>query len=205
MRSKPVKEKPDLRSRILSEALDQIRTQGAHHVSLRSIAKAAGCSPMATYRHFPSKEALLAEIACDGFIELRDEIDAVVREFPDDPIRQLEEVGNRYIRLALKKPQHVLTMFGSFIEEPSEYARLDEKGKTAFEGLVEIVVRCQKTGKIPAGDPLEKAVACWSMVHGFSMLFLNGNLEFLGITLKNYDRFGSMVSRVVLEGLLHQK
>jgi AcrR family transcriptional regulator len=201
----PAKRVKDLRTRLLDEALDQIRTEGAHHVSLRSIAKAAGCSPMATYRHFPSKEALLAEIACDGFIELRKEIDAVVSEFPDDPIRQLEEVGNRYIRLALKKPQHLLTMFGSFIEKPHSYAQLDEKGRTAFGGLVEVIVRCQKVGKIPAGDPIEKAVAAWSMVHGFSMLLLNGNLDFLGIDLKNYDRFASMVSRAALEGLLRQK
>lgn len=157
---------------------------------------------MATYRHFESKEALFAAIASDGFIELRGEIDAVVAAHPHDPLKQLEEVGNRYIRLALRKPEHLRIMFGSFIPNHDDFDDLEKCGDSAFEGLVEVVKRCQAAGLFPEGDPLAKAIASWSIVHGFAMLLINGNLDFLGITLKNYETFGAFVARSIIHGLV---
>jgi AcrR family transcriptional regulator len=170
-------------------------------MSMRNIAGKAGCSPMASYRHFPSKEALLAEIACEGFSELRREIDECVADFPEDPIRQLEEVGHRYIRLSLSKPEHLLTMFGAVIKDHQAYASLDKRAESAFHGLVDIVARGQELGQFPEGDPVAKAVACWSIVHGFSMLLINGNLNWLGISLKNSEEFAAFVARSIVHGI----
>jgi AcrR family transcriptional regulator len=191
-----------LKDRLMASAVASLKKQGAHELSMRTIARNAGCSTMATYRHFESKEHLLSEIACEGFLELRAEVDAGRRAHPDDPLRQLEEVGNRYIRLSLKKPEHLITMFGSVIEDYRRYDHLVQCSENAFFGLVEIIKSCQEKGLIPPGDPVPKAVVCWSTVHGFAMLLVNGNLNWLNITLNNSEEYGRLVTRSVIEGLL---
>jgi AcrR family transcriptional regulator len=190
-----------LKDRLLASAIANLKKQGVHALSMRDIARGAGCSTMATYRHFSSKEHLLSDIACEGFLELRSEIDSVVKAYPKDPVKQLEEVGARYIRMSLRKPEHLLTMFGAVIHDSHQYKDLEKCSENAFFGLVDIVKRCQEEGIIPRGDPVRKAVVCWSIVHGFSMLLLNGNLDWLGITIKNSEEFGSYVARSVIEGL----
>ncbi len=191
-----------LKERLMASAILSLKKQGAHELSMRTIARIAGCSTMATYRHFESKEHLLSEIACEGFRELRAEIDAGVKAHPDHPLKQLEEVGGRYIRLSLKKPEHLITMFGSVIADYQRYEHLVESSEHAFFGLVEIIKNCQDKGLIPSGDPVRQAVACWSTVHGFAMLLVNGNLDWLNITLKNSEEYGSFVARSVIEGLM---
>ena len=192
----------NLRDRLLSVALKEIKSQGAHGLSLRHIAKSAGCTPMATYRHFASKEALLAEIATEGFFYLRNEMLECLKDNQQNPLLQIEEAGCRYIRMALKKPEHLLMMFGGFIPNHDEFKDLKTAGDSAFFCLVDMMKNCQAARVLPKDDPIKQALAAWSIVHGFSMLIINGNLSFIGVDLKNYEEFASFVSRSVLQGLV---
>src|SRR5262245_39291725 len=57
----------DLRKALIDAALEQIAAHGAHTLSLREVARLAGVSHTASYRHFSRKETLLAAIATEGF------------------------------------------------------------------------------------------------------------------------------------------
>lgn len=175
-----------------------IKKEGAHHLSLRQVAKNASCTPMATYRHFDSKDALLAEIAKEGFGRLGAEMEEAMKAFPNNPLDQLAAVGQRYIQMALKNPEHLLMMFGGFV---SDKALLKTSGDSTFFALVDLMKRCQQHGLIPAVDPIKQAVCAWSVVHGFAMLIINGNMEFLGINLRNYQETSGFVTRAVIDGL----
>lgn len=194
-----------LREKLLAAALGEIKSVGAHELSLRHVAKLAGCTPMATYRHFSSKEALMAEIAREGFLHLHAEIQDATKEYAGDSLAQLEAVGQRYIRMALKRPEHLLMMFGGFVKNYAEFQDLKQAGDQAFFALVEIMKRCQESRQLPQIDPIKQAVSAWSIVHGFAMLMINGNLEFLGIDMKNYETHASFVARAVISGLKGQK
>src|SRR4051812_47556496 len=54
--------KSDRRSKLLAAAESQIAQRGYHAVRLEDIGSAAGVSGPAIYRHFPNKEAMLAEL-----------------------------------------------------------------------------------------------------------------------------------------------
>ena len=54
---------PLTRLRIVELALDIIDTEGLPALNMRRLAAAAGVKPMSLYHHFPSKEAILAEVA----------------------------------------------------------------------------------------------------------------------------------------------
>lgn len=61
----------DLRAALLRSALDLLDADGADALSLRAVARHAGVSANAPYRHYQDKEALLAALAAHGFTELK--------------------------------------------------------------------------------------------------------------------------------------
>lgn len=197
----------NLKDKLLKAALKEIKSNGAHGLSLRHVAKTAGCTPMATYRHFSSKEALIAEIAREGFMHLHREMMSVTAEAEQslNALQKLELVGMRYIHMALEKPEHLLMMFGGFIQNHEQFAELKNSGDSAFFSLVDLMKLAQKEKLLPKIDPVQQALAAWSIVHGFSMLLINGNLEFLGINLKNYQQHGHFISKVIIDGLKNLK
>ncbi len=62
----------DLAGTLMEAALQHIAAEGTESLSLRALAREAGVSATAPYRHFPSKQCLLAALATRGFKRLRD-------------------------------------------------------------------------------------------------------------------------------------
>lgn len=70
---------------LLIAGLSMFREQGFHGASTRGIAKEAGVSDAALYVHYPSKNALLLEIALAGHSAVLDAVKEAVVSAPDDP------------------------------------------------------------------------------------------------------------------------
>ena len=64
----------DLRAALLDAALELLEEDETF--SLRAVARRAGVSPNAPYRHYADKEALLAALATYGFAQLADRLEA---------------------------------------------------------------------------------------------------------------------------------
>jgi AcrR family transcriptional regulator len=83
------------RHRILAAADDLFRRHGIRGVGVEAIAEAAGTNKMTLYRHFESKDELVAEWV-RGIIGQKDKIwDELAASFPDDPAGQLVEWSRR--------------------------------------------------------------------------------------------------------------
>src|SRR5688572_24735913 len=61
----------DLRRALIDQALRTIDKFGVEGLTLRSVGEALGVSQTALYRHFSSKQALVAAVAREGFRMLR--------------------------------------------------------------------------------------------------------------------------------------
>ena len=59
--------KPDTAAKILRAAHRLFDREGADAVTMRRVAERVGITPMAIYRHFPSREALLKRLSDDSF------------------------------------------------------------------------------------------------------------------------------------------
>ena len=68
----------NLRSELIRCACTLCEEQGHDKLSLRGIAKEANVSQTAPYRHFETKESLLAAVAAHGFIEMKKSIDKII-------------------------------------------------------------------------------------------------------------------------------
>ena len=83
------------RERILVAANDLFRRQGIRGVGVEAIAEAADTNKMTLYRHFQSKDELIAEWV-RGVIAQKDRIwDELAANHPDDPAAQLVEWSRR--------------------------------------------------------------------------------------------------------------
>ena len=64
----------DLRNSLRDAARAILEEEGLAALCLRAVARKAGVSHAAPYRHFSNHEALLVELAMEGFVELRREL-----------------------------------------------------------------------------------------------------------------------------------
>src|SRR5262245_24493316 len=92
----------DLPPALLRAAGKILEKEGVGALSLRELARRAGVSHNAPYRHFPDRDSLLAALAAEGFVELRQELE---RQGGTD-------AGVAYVRFALAHPQRFRLMFG---------------------------------------------------------------------------------------------
>src|SRR5262245_13922688 len=94
----------DLRRAILNAALEISAQDGPGALTLRAIAGRTGVTAAAPYRHFTSKDALLAAVAEEGFRMLSTRLRERMAAFADDPLRLYQECDLAYVLFALENP-----------------------------------------------------------------------------------------------------
>src|SRR5689334_21589913 len=84
----------DLRRALIDAAMDLVGEGGPDAVSVREAARRAGVSPGAPFRHFASRDALIAAVAEEAQRRFRDEIEATLAKVPvDDPLARFRALG----------------------------------------------------------------------------------------------------------------
>lgn len=158
----------DLRAALISAALELIDEHGVKAFTLKDAARLAGVSVAAPYRHFADKDALIQAIKEEGFSGF----DAALRASGQDGQTaqgRILELGVAYVRFALEHPAHFRVMFslagGAQAKPPS-------KMPAGFSLLVDSVARLHPHASAAAQKDL--VLACWSAVHGYAVLYLEG-------------------------------
>ncbi len=151
----------DLKPTLLASASEILEEQGLASLSLREVARRAGVSHNAPYRHFTDRDSLLAELAADGFRQLGEAMSA----------KRGREMGEAYVRFALANPSRFRLMFGGHLKM-ARHAPLAAAARQTHQGLVE-AFRAQPG----VADAETAAAAAWSLVHGLAQLILDGHFE----------------------------
>jgi AcrR family transcriptional regulator len=179
----------DLRRALLDAALAIVAAGGPGALSLRELARKAGVSHAAPYRHFESREALLATLATEGFLGLGAEM-ARSAAGEEDPLLRFRALGVAYVCYAVQHPGHFRVMFGAGLEHRDDDSPLAAAGAPTLQALIDVIAVGQRVGKLRAGDPRELALPAWSMVHGLAMLLVD-------------DQLGALLDSVYAEKLAH--
>ncbi|NEZ61696.1 TetR/AcrR family transcriptional regulator [Leptolyngbyaceae cyanobacterium CCMR0082] len=173
----------DLRRALLDSALAIITEQDISALSLRQVARRAGVSHTAPYRHFADKEALLAAVAEEGFREFSRYLEQA-RDAESTPLAQLQATGIAYVEYALRYPTHYQVMFGSYCADADAFPLLTTTANKSFQILVDIIADGQAAQEMQPGEPQLLALANWSLVHGLAMLLLDNRLGIEGDAVK---------------------
>ena len=183
----------NLRRELLDCAARLLDEGGAVGLSLRDVARQAGVSQAAPFRHFPSKEALLVALAEEGFEELEARFSAA-KVAGGSPWVQLEELATGYLELAARRPHFFKMMFSADLG-PSRVAEgIYRACDRVYRDLVQAFVDAQAGGELGPGSPEQQALTYWSTLHGYAMLLVDHRLDDLGLEFPG--------QRAVLLGIL---
>ncbi|HNA22145.1 MAG TPA: TetR/AcrR family transcriptional regulator, partial [Agitococcus sp.] len=130
-----------LRDALISAAVQRLQSDGIAKLSLRALAADVGVSPTAVYRHFEDKSALLAAIACDGFVGLTQNMHKYLGHEPCDALVALKRIGIGYVDYAIHHPAHYRLMFGQRMVERARYPDLFQASNTSFAMLRNTIKR----------------------------------------------------------------
>ena len=166
----------NLRETLLEAAIRLIAELGPTAFTLREVARRAGVSHNAPYRHFRDRDDLMAAVAAEGFRELsRGMTEAAAPK--SDALDRLRHAGLGYVTFALRRPAHFTVMFDAPISK-RKHPDSAAAGEEAFATLLAFVKSCQDAGRLPSGDLRQMALLAWTMVHGIAKLAITGRLPF---------------------------
>ena len=163
----------DLRRALVAAATDLAAREGPDGVALREAARRVGVSPSAAYRHFPSREGLLAVVGTEARLTLAQRMltamDAAGAGDAEARARErFRACGREYIRFALDEPGLFAVAFRPcppelyVPEDPSPYHVL----ASSLDALADVGVLA-----IPRAGAEEYA---WAAVHGAAVLLGTG-------------------------------
>ena len=186
----------NLRQTLLDAAVALVGEVGPRAFTLREVARRAGVSHNAPYRHFANKGELLAEVAAEGFDRLTASMQKSIAR-ATSPRERLRECGCGYVAFALRWPQHFLVMF-DLPHASREEGKGHTAGQNAFAVLEGCIAASQQSRDLAAGDPLPLAWTAWSLVHGIAKLAISGSLP---LSTRAIIEFTRSASQAIFNGM----
>src|SRR3546814_735895 len=161
-----------LRPALIRAAVEVLAERGPDGFSLRETARRAGVSPAAPAHHFGDARGLLTAIATEAFRDFGDALAAADKGA--DRAARIRAQGVAYVRFALDDPARFHLMWRKALLDTAdpEYAETAHRAFLLLDGVVRGEEAALSVS--PRDLALAPSIACWSIVHGFAMLALDG-------------------------------
>jgi AcrR family transcriptional regulator len=192
----------DLRRAIVTAALDILSETQSHEFSLRELARRAGVSHNAPYKHFADKRELLAAVSTAGFERLAQRMSNAMMH--GNARAQFFAMLRAYVQHGVENPALYRLMFGGYLRTPDDgRPAIERAAAERTKALLAGVIVDGALGRaIPDTPRNERKIAgailaCWSLVHGLTLLLTDG---LVGPSEK-YDALGDTVLQGMLDGL----
>jgi len=165
----------NLREALIQAARDLIKEKGPAGFTFADAARSAGVSPAAPYRHFKDRDALLADVAREGFARFEAMLSTGWNGGKPDPLTAFHNTGRAYLAFARAEPAYYAAMFESGL--PPD---LNPEMRVAGEKAVAVLRTAAETlvSMLPAGTrppALMMSLHVWAMAHGIASLFGRGD------------------------------
>ncbi len=165
----------DLKEACIQAAREVIAEQGIEGLSLRDVARKLGVSHQAPYRHYPSRDHLLAAIMQRCFEDFANYLDQASQAHTSDALLSM---GEAYMRYAAQHPLEYRLMFGTPWPEPAAHPELVRHAVHAFDLLrSHLLQHLQQRVSAPQSDMLAllaqaelQALFIWSALHGLASI-----------------------------------
>ena len=160
----------NLRETLIKSALDILKEGSLSDLSLRALARKAGVSQTAPYRHFEDKEALIVELKTEGMRMLGDGMWDMI-ETEKDPLVRLQKIGLKYIKFAEDYPAHFKVMFEYELSDYNKYCDLRAESDNTFKCLQNTVDDCLALPNARKVDPMVAQFGLWAENHIIMVIF----------------------------------
>ena len=201
-----IRERPyhhgDLRRAIVRTALEILSETQSAEFSLRELARRAGVSHNAPYKHFADKRELLAAVSTAGFELLTQRMSNEIAKH-SNARAQLFAVLRAYIHHGVENPALYRLMFGGYLSSTDARPAIERAAAEKTKALLAGTIAKGGLGRAIPNTPRNEQkiagaiLACWSLVHGLTMLLADGLVG----PRKRYDKLSDSVVQSILDGL----
>lgn len=157
----------DTKAKYVEVALQIVAEDGLEGLSLREVARRLGVSHQAPYRHFPSREHVVAELIRRSFIEFSDRLRSVPGS--TDPYDHFRDMGHAYLDFAQDHALQYHLMFGTLMPQNDDHVEMRKESTAAFDLLLNAIaaIRSHQSESIDKSALERDAMFVWSALHGF--------------------------------------
>jgi AcrR family transcriptional regulator len=164
----------DTRARILRAARKLFDEKGLEQLSLRSVAKRVGITPMAIYRHFESKQALVDALVLDGLAQWSARVDALP---PAKGFTKLKQISEAFLDFALKEPRRFEAAFLIHSKKARRYPGDFVAGRSpAGKVQIEAIEQAMADGILRADSAIEIMMTNAALGQGLVTLYRAGRI-----------------------------
>jgi AcrR family transcriptional regulator len=158
---------------------------------MRDIAKKVGVTPMAIYRHYDNKQALVDALVLDALGEWSRCVAAIA---PAEPLEWLRRINAAHLEFALRKPRRYEAAFLIHSSKARRYPDDFIAGRSPAGALqLELIAELMRQGFLKAASPVEIMIAIAALSQGLITLYragriVGGEAEFRELYLRTTER-----------------
>ena len=164
--------------KIVNAARELVEAEGASGVTMRKVAAAVGVTPMAIYRHYPNREALLAAVAEAVFVDLAGHWGK--RTWPEDADLQTHVHGvvGDHLDFALGSPRLYAFLFTERREHARSFPDDFRAGRSpTLNLLAQTLSEAVRRGALRECDVWELALVLAATMHGLVQMYHGGRID----------------------------
>jgi AcrR family transcriptional regulator len=177
-----------------------IAEHGIEKLSLRDVARRLNVSHQAPYKHYPSRDHLLAEVIRRCFRRFTVALNS--RRRSDEPIEDMRALGTSYLTFALQNPLEYRLMFGTPWPQVEASPDLVIDSRHSFNVLREALSPLY-AGTGAGADVIDAdAMFVWSTMHGLATLLQSQVMQHLDLKDEVMQRAAENVMQMIDIALL---
>ena len=173
----------NLQKVLVDLAYEGAREHGPDAIALRDMARQAGVSPMAVYRHFENQNALLQAVTVRILDTLAESMREQLAKYPTgsvdsilDTLQKLHAICYGYVMFSQREPKLFRTIWSKNVEHATALeleARDDEPYRLLSDNIDALV----RQGYLREDDSMAAKLNLWSTAHGLAVLAIEGPLR----------------------------
>ena len=192
----------DLRRVLIDAALQLVGEGGAEAVSVREAARRAGVSPGAPFRHFPSRDALMAAVAEEAQRRFRAEIEAALATAdPGDPLGLFRCLGLAYLRWAMRNPTHFEIISSRRLFDHDRAVAVSRDNAELIELTERTLADAFAAGQLRPVDLKQVQIAGRALVYGFARMNIDGHFPRWGVAGPDAEQTAEAIIDLFIEGI----
>lgn len=160
---------------LIGAAIALIEEKGVDALSVREVAKRAGVSPGAPFRHFSSKAALLTAVAEQAMTRLTSAVRVELDAAGDvDPVEGLRAIGRGYLNWALANPTHFQIVSSRSLIDFHGSKTLVDENEAIRVIMVEMIERGRSEGLLRPGIPTDDLMfTARAFIYGVARMWID--------------------------------
>lgn len=190
----------NLQDALVVAALGLLDERGLEGLSVREVARRAGVSSGAPFRHFADKEALLAEVARQTWDRFLRATDDAIAAAGLDALERFQAVGVAFVRFAVEHPAHFRVMFRPEVAEHPSEAVLSLRTRSRTR-LRQLVVEAQASGQLLPGPPEPIMMSAYALCYGLARIYVDGLTTMVGLPALSPEEVARTVTSHLGKGI----